>query len=162
MTKSRKFWASQMTNPGFDQLLSEVVQSVLETMFFVEPMGLAQPVKDEAVIESRVIFHGHPSGKLIVRVSETDARPLAAGFLGEDEAMLRNSQPVEVVCEFANMLCGSLVSKLESEDSFELDPPELTAVACETLCADVEGPITARRTFALASGFITITLCLEA
>lgn len=148
-----------MTNPEFEQLLSEVVKSVLETMFFVEPMEPAEPEKGEAVIASRVAFHGHPSGKLIVRVAEAAARPLAAGFLGEDEEMLEDSQPGAVVCEFANMLCGSLVSKLERDDSFALDPPELALVG--TTSAEAESSITARCSYALDPGFLTVALCLE-
>lgn len=158
----RKCWASQMTNPEFERLLSEVVQSVLETMFFVEPMGPAQPEKDEAVIESCVAFHGHPSGKLVVCVPLTAARPLAAAFLGEDEETLHDSQPGEVVCEFANMLCGSLVSKIESEDSFALDPPELSPVGDCTPSEEDVGSITARCSYALDPGFLMVTLYLEA
>lgn len=151
-----------MTNPDFEHLLSEVVQAVLETMFFVEPMGRAQPRKGEAVIESSVAFHGHPSGKLVVCVPETAARPLAAAFLGEDEEMLQESQPREVVCEFANMLCGSLVSRLESEDSFALDPPELSPAGDCTPQEEAESSFTARCSYALDPGFLMVTLHLEA
>ena len=66
-----------------------------------------------------------------MRLSDASARMLAAGFLGEDEGMLTDSQPGEVVCELANMLCGSLVSKLESEESFDLAPPELVPAGRE-------------------------------
>src|SRR5450432_3424507 len=110
---------------NIEHLLNEGVAEVLETMFFAVPLGPAEPEAGAAVLEARVVFQGHPSGALSVCLSAASARSLAAGFLGEDEETLTDSQPGELVCEFANILCGSLVSKLEDEEQFDLSSPEL-------------------------------------
>jgi len=143
-------------------LLLEVMQAVLETMFFVAPMGPVDPEENAAVVKASVAFRGHPSGTLGVCVSKAAALPLAAGFLGEEEALLKDSQPGEVVCELANMLCGSFVSKLESEDCFELDSPELISLSCNNSHDLGDGPVAVCRSFALEGGFLAVTLRLEA
>lgn len=146
-----------MSELNYDQLVSETVDGVLETMFFSMPLGPAEPETGAAVLEARVRFHGRPSGAIGVCLSAASARILAAGFLGEDEEMLTDPQPGEVVCELANMLCGSLVSKLESEESFELASPELVPAGSDPL----ELPA-ARQSFQLENGILTVTLRLEA
>jgi CheY-specific phosphatase CheX len=149
-----------MLEQNFDQLLSETVETVLETMFFATPMGPAEAETGAAVLEACVGFHGRPSGGLCVCLSAVSARILAAGFLGEDEESLTDSQPGEVVCELANMLCGSLVSKLESEESFDLTSPELAA-AGSFAGAGSEAVPAARQSFELENGILTVTLYLE-
>ena len=54
----------------------------------------------------------------------TVARGLAANFLGEDEADLADADVGEVVGELANMLCGSVVSRMEGNSHFVLTHPE--------------------------------------
>ena len=160
-----------MSERNYDELVSGTVDTVLETMFFSTPLGPAEPETGAAVREARVAFHGRPSGALGVRLSAASARILAAGFLGEEEESLTESQPGEVVCELANMLCGSLVSKLESEESFDLAAPELVDAG-----SDVPGslPVTRQsaqaasvarafsKSFELENGILTVTLHLEA
>ncbi len=150
-----------MTDLNFDQLLSATVDSVLETMFFSAVWGPAEPETSGAVLESRLAFHGRPCGTFALCLSEPAARLLAAGFLGEDVETLTGSQTSQVVCELANMLCGSLVSKLESDESFDLAPPVLFPFGSET--ADGPGaPIAARQSFEIEGGILTVTLHLEA
>jgi CheY-specific phosphatase CheX len=129
-------------------------------MFFSAPLGPAEPKAGAQVLEARLAFHGRPSGTLNVRLSEASARLLAAGFLGEDEETLTDSQPGQVVCELANMLCGSLVSKLENEESFDLSVPELLADG--QAAPDAETPPEARQSFELENGILTVTLRLRA
>jgi hypothetical protein len=54
------------------------------------------------------------------------ARVVGAGFLGREEAEVSDAQAGEVVCELANMICGSVLSRLESEATFQITHPELT------------------------------------
>ena len=150
-----------MNERNFDRLLAETVNAVLETMFFSAPLGPAEPETGGAALEARLAFQGSPSGTLAVRLSEPGARLLASGFLGEDEEMLTDAQLGQVVCELANMLCGSLVSKLESEVHFDLAPPDLVTAGCVPASIG-ELPPTARQSFALDSGNLTVTLRLEA
>jgi CheY-specific phosphatase CheX len=106
-------------------------------------------------------FHGRPSGSLTISLSLQAARLLAAGFLGEDEEALDHSQPGEVVCELANMLCGSLLSQMWSEETFDLAAPQLIPAGRGT-GLDTEPPPAASRSFAIENGILTATLHLEA
>lgn len=148
-----------MIEQNLEALLSEAVETVLETMFFSAPLGPAEAETGDAVLEARLAFHGVSSGTLTVRLSESGARMLASGFLGEDEEMLTDSQPGQVVCELANMLCGALVSKLESDERFDLDSPELIPAGSED-AASLDAPLAARQSFELENGTLTVTLHL--
>ena len=149
-----------MPEDDLDQLLLGAVEAVLETMFFAAPLGPAEPETGAGVRRVRLAFRGAPSGTLEVRLSEASARLLAAGFLGEDEEALTDSQPGEVVCELANMLCGSFVSGLEGEENFELGSPELAAGGEEA--AEAETPPSVRQSYQLENGVLTVTVHLEA
>jgi CheY-specific phosphatase CheX len=143
-----------------EQLLSGTVDSVLETMFFSIPLGPAEPETGAEVLEARLAFHGSPSGILGVCLSTPSARLLAAGFLGEDEETLTDSQPGEVVCELANMLCGTLVSRLENEETFDLTSPELLPARSVTAGGSETQP-SVRQSFEVENGVLTVTLHLE-
>jgi CheY-specific phosphatase CheX len=155
--RSRKSWVWPVNERNYDELISGAVDTVLETMFFSTPLGSAEPEVGAEVLEARVAFQGRPSGTLGVRISAASARILAAGFLGEDEGALTDSQRGEVLCELANMLCGSLVSKLESEESFDLTSPELVQAGSD----DVETLPVARQSYEVENGILTVTLTLE-
>jgi CheY-specific phosphatase CheX len=150
-----------MTKQNPDQVISDAVDAVLETMFFSAVLGPAEPETGGKVLHARVAFRGPLSGTLGVSLSETSARLLAAGFLGEDEQSLTDTQPGQVVRELANMLCGWLVSKLESEESFDLAAPELVPRGSETVPGPGTPP-TVRQSFELEGGTLTVTLHLEA
>jgi CheY-specific phosphatase CheX len=150
-----------MPDQNFNQLLTEAVDRVLETMFFTAPLGAAEPETGATVIEARLAFHGRLSGSLSVCLSEPSVRLLAAGFLGEDEETLTDAQSGQVICELANMLCGSLVSKLESEKSFDLAPPELGPFESET-AAGSDAPPAARQSYQVEGGILTVTFHLKA
>jgi CheY-specific phosphatase CheX len=136
------------------------VDTVLETMFFAVVLGPAEAETGAAALEARLVFRGRPSGTLAVRLSTASARSLAAGFLGEDEEALGDSQVGEVVCELANMLCGSLVSRLGSEESFDLTSPEL-GQAGSGAGAALEAFPAACKSFELENGILTLTLHLN-
>jgi CheY-specific phosphatase CheX len=148
-----------MSNPQFDGLLVEVVDTVLETMFFSASIGPAEAESGDAVLEARLAFHGSLSGTLSVRISDASARALAAGFLGQDEEALTSAQPGQVVCELANMLCGSLVSKMEGEERFDLDSPELLSQRIED-AASQQASAAGCQSFQLENGVLTVTLHL--
>lgn len=149
-----------MPEPDFELLIAQAVESVLETMFFSMPMGPAEPEIGGNLLEASLAFHGRPSGTLHVCLSETCARILAAGFLGEDEERLTDAQPGEVLCELANMLCGALVSKLESEETFDLESPQLVQTARESHHT-LNTPPAGCASFELDGGILTVTLYLQ-
>jgi CheY-specific phosphatase CheX len=150
-----------MIEQNFDHLISEAVDTVLETMFFTVSLGPAEAVSDEPVLEARVSFQGVPSGTLTVRLSEASSRVLAAGFLGEDEDVLTGSEAGQVVCELANMVCGTLASKLETEGTFNLAAPELIVAGVQNDSGH-DHFLAAQQSCALESGILTVTLHLGA
>jgi len=96
----------------------------METMFFsfVLGDGLAPP---EPSMSARLDFHGEPSGSFGVAVAIDSSRQIAAGFLAQEADEISQNQIEDVVCELANMICGSVLSRLESDRAFELGHPEL-------------------------------------
>lgn len=151
-----------MSALNFNQMIIDAVDAVLETMFFAAPMGPSpEPQEDSIpVLQARVEFTGKPSGNLRVSLCASSARLLAANFLGEDENTLTDGQIEQVVCELTNMLCGGVASQLESNQPFDLAPPELLPACCPHRCQ--AAPVaTAQQSFALENGFLTVTLCVE-
>lgn len=114
-----------MPEPAILPVLDAAVKEVLERMFFQEIAGVADraaaAVADAVAV--RLTFEGDPPGWLAVRVAPPLARSLAADFLGMDEDEVTASQVESVVCELANMICGSLLSQVEGEIRFRLGPP---------------------------------------
>jgi len=114
--------------------LAAAVEEVLETMCFtlllsssalsgpeaaVPGAGFSNPVT--AVLQ----FEGSPSGEFRLSVPLTVARGVGSGFLGREPGEVSDCQAGEVVCELANMFCGSVLSRLEAETIFHLSHPEL-------------------------------------
>lgn len=142
-----------MRDLEFDSLVESAVSEILETMFFSAPLGSCDFDSGDAKFEARVAFSGEFSGILGVCISEASARGLAASFLGESEESITETQVAQVVCELANMLCGWIVSKPESQGYFVLDSPELIDSSDDRL-----GAPALRRSFALESGSLSVSL----
>jgi CheY-specific phosphatase CheX len=113
---------------ALQRALVESVEEVLEKMFFIEalaePSGEAAPAEE---VSARLEFAGSPSGGLELAVSRPAARGIAADFLAEEEAGLTDGQVGEVICELANMICGAMLSKVESDGLFHLSAPRIAA-----------------------------------
>jgi CheY-specific phosphatase CheX len=110
-----------------DAALAESVREVLEKMFFadlVEPEQEGDPPRD---IHAEVIFDGNPPGSFDLALDLDAARSAAADFLGEDPEDLTTAQMHEVVCELANMICGSVLSRVESSATFRLEKPRIVS-----------------------------------
>lgn len=107
-------------------VLRQSVEEVLEKMFFIrslgEPAGEHRPAGNGLM--AQVTFDGEPSGSLSLRVTRDAARSISADFLGSDEGELTQQQVGEVVCELANMICGSVLSRVESTATFRLASPQ--------------------------------------
>ncbi len=134
------------------ELLAASAAEVLETMFFTAVGG--QPGEEQAPpewISAALEFRGEPGGRFRVGASRQAARALAASFLGLDESEVSGEQVGEVICELANMICGSVVSRLESGTTIQLLHPEL-----------VEGPPPeTARVLPLEEGLLAVWLELE-
>ena len=134
------------------RILADSAVEVMESMFFsslAEGQGAPCGNLHGPCVSARLSFHGNPPGRFGVRVSAETGRKIAANFLGAGEDDLTESQIGEVVCELANMLCGSVLSRLERESRFELSGPQLDPpgagcperfTACRVLDME-EGPL---------------------
>jgi CheY-specific phosphatase CheX len=129
-------------------------------MFFTVPFGFSEEEVGASSIKVRVAFRGCPSRELDVCVSDKSARILASSFLGEDEERLTAIQPGEVVCEMSNMLCGSLISRLESKQSFDLDSPQIMLEEDEIHAGATTGAVGCE-SFEIEGGILTVSLHLQ-
>jgi CheY-specific phosphatase CheX len=105
--------------------LQASVTDVLEKMFFVRSFGEAEDDAAEPHLVAQMSFEGDPPGSLELRVTAPAARSIAADFLGADESELRDGEVGEVICELANMICGSVLSRVESNTTFRLETPRI-------------------------------------
>jgi CheY-specific phosphatase CheX len=150
-----------MGDISLERALTECTEEVLEQMFFVQPVEEPLAQKSTEAVDSShlsvdVGFSGEPSGRLLLRISKPAARSIAADFLAEDEAVLSEQQVGDVVCELANIICGSVLTRVESRTSFQLGSPRL-------LCQVPEPEIrpVAVRSLDLWNGNIIIALTTE-
>lgn len=110
--------------PEIPEILSTATSDVLETMFFTPVIAEAAAVgaSPVALLAARLSFSGAKQGTLAIRISAQAAETMAASFLGEEEG---HDKIRDVICELANMICGSVLSRLDSEAHFDLGHPEL-------------------------------------
>jgi CheY-specific phosphatase CheX len=85
-------------------------------------------------------------------LSHATSRQIAAGFLALEEDEITQAQVDEVICELTNMLCGTLLSRLESASCFDLQHPCLAPVP------DTQGY---SHSFELESGSLSVWLTLN-
>jgi CheY-specific phosphatase CheX len=137
--------------------LAESLDDVLEKMFFVRSLDGAQSQPGEQVLTAYLAFEGDPSGSLTLRVSAAAARSVAADFLGAEEQELSGREISEVICELANMICGSMLSRVESNQLFRLGPPQI--VPGDT--APAVPPTATTYSAGVGSGAITVIFNME-
>ena len=114
-------------------------EDVLDAMYFTSILTVASTLNDELPpseyafllhfhgdvpgdIQSE--FQGHIQGDFGIHCAEAAARTLAANFLGEDEDVISSTEIAEVIAELVNMLCGSILSRLQCSARFALSHPE--------------------------------------
>lgn len=119
-----------MTEPELHRALAEAIEETLEKMFFIpyleEPGDAASPQEEFA---ARLEFAGDPPGRLTLRIAAPLACSIAADFLGEDQLSSSERRVQEVICELANMICGSVLSRVENATDFRLGAPRLIPCA---------------------------------
>jgi CheY-specific phosphatase CheX len=116
-----------MASNELQQILSESAAEVLESMFFTSPLGSSvlsgHPMENS--VAAGLFFRGMPPGRFGICASMDVARSLAASFLGDDPDSIDDQQCGEVICELANMVCGSVLSRIEKDAFFELTQPKI-------------------------------------
>ncbi|MCC6391426.1 MAG: chemotaxis protein CheX [Bryobacterales bacterium] len=139
-------------------VLLSAVEVVLETAccagVFESREGGPMCSCGEATITIHLPFEGKPSGEFSLRVPESLALLLAARFLGQDEWEVSANQAEEVACELANMICGSVLSNLYADATFQMTHPHFTKGDGSTDCG---GAVC--RWFDLGDG--SLTACLQ-
>ena len=155
-----------LTRPLLVHALRHAVTEVLERMFFIrvleDPREAAQFAAQMrpfggTEIAARVEFHGEPSGCLLLRLGRDMARTIAADFLGEEEPELEERHVEEVIAELANMVCGAVLSSVESAVTFHLDTP----VVIDPETFECKSPEAAVHTFPIGDTAITVKLWME-
>ena len=148
--------------------LSAAVEEVLETMCFTtvlayEPGPAQTPPSAETPLPAEappppvtldLRFAGNPSGRFRVGLPASLARMLAVAFLGREPEEVSDSEAVDVAGELSNMICGSVLSRLESKSIFQITHPEL--VPSGAAFGDCDS---AR--FDLGDGILTVSLQLQ-
>ena len=118
-----------------ERQLTAAAGEVLETMFFAsieEPSadGAKQASTDR--IGAALSFHGACEGHLAISLDRDAAQCLAANFFGDcgdgdcegTQESTASAQRASVMAELANMICGSMLSRLEKKAIFCLETPE--------------------------------------
>ena len=115
----------------FAGLVPECCSEVLDAMYFttlLDPVSLQQVPEvaqdPGAPLAFRLRFAGDVSGQFGICLELAAARSLAAKFLGEQDSSISSIEVGEVAGELANMLCGSVMSRVEGEHKFVLSHPE--------------------------------------
>lgn len=126
-----------MTETSTKLALAESVREVLEKMFFADVTGGEEPTAPVGVA-AQIVFEGDPPGSFRLDLDLVAARSVAADFLGEDPADLTATQMHYVVCELANMICGSVLSRIEGSATFRLGSPQIggPSTACPAALAE--------------------------
>lgn len=145
-----------MSEPLIETALAESVQEVLEKMFFADLVNSPPGETLAAGITAQLIFDGDPPGSFRLILDPAAARSAAADFLGEDPSELSEDQLNEVVCELANMICGSVLSRIESSATFRLFKPVIVPTT-ELAPAAVEAKFQA----AVGGGLLRAEICME-
>jgi len=105
--------------------LAAAVADVLESMFFIETLGESSEAPEEQAIAVEIRFEGDPPGVFQLRLTPDAAESIATNFLGEDAGAVSPRQTSDVALELANMICGAVLSRLESSACFRLDSPRM-------------------------------------
>jgi CheY-specific phosphatase CheX len=146
----------------FHRALADSVEEVLYKMFFIEALAEPAPAPAGAPadeLSAALRFEGRPSGGLKLAVSRPAARSIAADFLAEDESVLDGRQVAEVICELANMICGAMLSRVESEETFRLSAPR---VCGEGEGDDCSGRPTIRHALDIGRGTLRVAVYTDA
>lgn len=140
-----------MRASDFENWLESAISEVLESMCFTATFGEAEGLENEPDwVYAKLHFKGTPSGSFGIGAPLETARVIASNFLGEEESEMDRAQATEVICELANMTCGTLLARMESRRTFDLTSPK-SDERTEPVAEDADR---IARTFALDEGLV--------
>ena len=115
-----------MTETTIRAALAGAVADVLESMFFREaPAETTEAAAEAETVTVHLKFDGDPPGCFQMRLAQAAADAIAADFLGEDAESITARQSTEVTLELCNMICGAVLSRIESSAAFRLGAPRV-------------------------------------
>ena len=134
----------------FETMLEDAAREVLETMCFLAiEEGLPNPACDQAPFLSRKLsFSGPVNGSFGLRSSLPTAALIASNLLGDDLDQISPGQAGDTLGEVANMICGSLLCRVDAKQAFRLSHP----VAEPVLLSSDAGLKRITKTMALENG----------
>ena len=142
--------------------LARAVGDVLESMFFLDTLGEAgEPPAGADTVKVHLSFEGDPPGCFEMRLARRAANAIAADFLGEDAGSLTPRKSTDVTLELANMICGAVLSRIESSATFRLGAPRVVA---DSVADDTREPLpeeATRYTVETGSGTLTASIRME-
>jgi hypothetical protein len=125
-------------------------------MFFIEALVESSATTEAEALTVEICFDGDPPGWFQMRLAPGAAQCIAADFLGEDAGSVSERQSADVALELANMICGAVLSRLESSACFRLDSPRIVPAGVLA-----EGTEFTRFTVETGSGQLTAAIQLE-
>ena len=143
-----------MSEVNILQVLESSTEAVLGTMFFADALPGSGECPIENGVRAALEFHGMQPGRFTLEVSLEAAREIAANFLGLTPVELSQGQTCDVIREMANMVCGSVVSSLERDSTFDLAAPRILPEPSAVTSGHVF-----RRSFEIDGGGLEV--CLE-
>src|SRR5207245_6540315 len=108
------------------------------------------------------VFQGTPPGRFGIVISDPVARTLASNFMGSDDGKrLLPAQVGGVIGELTNMICGAVLSELESNANFDLGAPEWIHVRGGEPCPDITAGSPSICRFEFSEGALILFLAFE-
>jgi len=111
---------------AIDGYVEAAAVQAFEVMCFAELTPAAEnlPITGKRIV-AQVDFDHKASGQLRLELPPEAAGIIASNFFGGDEAELSESQVRSLVAELTNIICGSLLSRLNSGSLMMLSSPEI-------------------------------------
>lgn len=119
-----------LSEPRLAGCAGEAVERAIAEMFFeglIEPAALNAGAPDGGRA-ARAVVRGTLTGMVDVHWDARAEASLASNFLGAaDAGELTDEARQTVLCELANICCGSLLSRLDPGGRFDIETPRLVA-----------------------------------
>jgi len=114
------------------ETISGALNQAMEAMFFdaAEPIEECDCAGRAEMVTVCLWFHDAMDGEFLLSTPLPTALALAASFLGLDTNEMDRSHAEQIVCELANIVCGSALSRLEPSSELRLSPPLVTPRLC--------------------------------
>ena len=114
----------EISTEAIRSAMVQAVEQALEIMCFAEALPADDLRPWEAgLIAARVDVGGDRRGVFRLGISRSGARQIADSFLARDVAEGDDVEVQRVVCELANIVCGSMLTRLDPGAAFTLQAP---------------------------------------